>query len=93
MKCFLDTFSGLVPCIAVSKRVTQYDGLEITVKLTATRGAYKRGETVAMTHRHVVPRGQVYRSRQRCGQSMIRSYSIEAFDGVAELPAAKGLDL
>lgn len=60
-KCFLDTFSGLVPCVCVSVSTqslgnVSYGDNSVTVKLTASRGAYKRGEILAQPASHVPPR-------------------------------------
>ena len=55
---YLDTFSGLVPC-----RVESVDDAgNVTVKLTGTRGAYKRGETLTGQRAglSVVPRTAVF---------------------------------
>jgi hypothetical protein len=65
---FLDTFAGLVPC-KVRTLVLDDDSpagvlrWTVTVKLTATRGAYKRGEVLTFAGddgRNVVPRSAVY---------------------------------
>jgi hypothetical protein len=60
---YVDTFSGLVPCKVL--RVIEPCTLSVTsgrieVKLTATRGAYKRGEVLIETGQDVVPRERVY---------------------------------
>lgn len=63
---YFDTFSGLVPCriVSVTDRETYYGRVEtdVVVKLTATRGAYLKGELVTADPAHVVPRQNVRRS-------------------------------
>lgn len=57
---YWDTFSGLVPCKVLT--VTQkkwVQGLSLQVRLTATRGAYKRGETTWVRAKGIVPRSSV----------------------------------
>ena len=69
---FYDTFSGLIPCKVVAIR----DNLElpenlrgassdcrITVKLTAPRGAYRKGETVESDALKIIPRPFIIRRR------------------------------
>jgi hypothetical protein len=53
---FLDSFSGLVPA-----KVTGYTPHgEITVKVTGTRGAYRRGERTTFTPSGCIPRAHVH---------------------------------
>lgn len=54
-KVYLDVFAGLVPAIVVG-----IDGQRCELKLTATRGAYKRGEVSVHSCTDVVLRSQVY---------------------------------
>ena len=60
---YYDTFSGLIPCkvVAVLKdcngRLIGRD--ELTIKLTATRGAYKRGEVLTVSASIAPPRSMV----------------------------------
>lgn len=77
--CFYDTFAGLVPCRALRVYYAFEWGalprLVADVKLTATRGAYRRGETLrAVSSHYVVPRGAV---RVRSGQFRIGAYTVE----------------
>lgn len=65
---YVDTFLGLVPC-----KVTAITDQTVTVRLTATRGTYQRGEILTERHPWVIPRACVYRSRQHCGQERIRN--------------------
>lgn len=62
---YLDTFSGLIPCkiLSVTDRRNYYGTVEtdVTVKVTADRKAYRKGETVTSDPRHVVPRANVHR--------------------------------
>ncbi|MGI0133672.1 MAG: hypothetical protein ACREBW_01780 [Candidatus Micrarchaeaceae archaeon] len=70
-KAYLDSFVGLVPCkvLAISEEH------RVTVKLTAQRGAYKRGEVLPdQSARHIVPRSAVF---IRCGQYRIRSFQVQ----------------
>ena len=56
---YWDTFAGLVPCKVLEIRSNELDRLSLRVKLTATRGAYKRGEVAWVRSRAIVPRGSV----------------------------------
>lgn len=61
---YYDTFSGLVPC-----RVLQVVAGEVTVKLTGSRRAYKRGEILTgLKNDNVVPRHRVF---TRGGQAWV----------------------
>lgn len=72
MLAYFDSFAGLVPCkVAAAGRWDDYSAL-VTVKLTATRGAYKRGEVLCVPLRHVVPRTAI---RYRCGIARIARFS------------------
>jgi hypothetical protein len=77
---YLDTFAGLVPC-----KIEAVTDRGITVKITATRGAYKRGSVERHNSPgHVLPRAVVSRSRQHCGQFRIRPFSWAAQETVSE---------
>lgn len=52
---YVDTFGPLLPC-----KVTGITTDMVTVRLTADRGAYRRGETLTERHGHVVPRASVH---------------------------------
>jgi hypothetical protein len=69
-KAYIDSFAGLIPCVVLSV----HNKWEVSVKLTATRGAYKRGETITENSLHVVPRAAVH---VRNGQYRIGVYSTE----------------
>jgi hypothetical protein len=56
---YYDSFAGLIPC-----KVQSTNGDDTVVKLTATRGAYKRGEILTLHTRNVIER---HRIRIRCG--------------------------
>jgi hypothetical protein len=72
---FLDSFSGLVPA-----KVTGYTPRgEIAALVTATRGAYRRGEHTIFTPSGCVPRAHV---RVRCGQ--FRTIGAWIFDGLRD---------
>jgi len=74
---YLDSFYGLVPCRVLSivgKSGMANTGQHITVRLTASRQAYKRGETIESNALHVVPRRAVC---VRCGQYRIRGYNVQ----------------
>jgi hypothetical protein len=66
---YLDCFSGMVPVKVLS--VTAKDA---SVRVTATRGAYRKGEVMTWRHSRVVPR-----SAARFGKysTRIRPYSVE----------------
>lgn len=69
-----DTFSGMIPCRVLDIKGTP--GLAstaqvVTIALTATRGAYKRGERVESTGLHVCPRRSVTVNQY------IRQYTVE----------------
>jgi hypothetical protein len=78
---YLDTFAGLVPCVIVA-----IDGesigrravgeKSITIRLTATRGAYKRGEILRESAVDVPPRNCVI--RRRYGSTINSSYRYSA---------------
>jgi hypothetical protein len=69
---YLDSFGGLVPCRIVE---TRFDGIGIPwrfrVTYTATRGAYKRGESEDWPAHRIVPRAAIAR---RAGALIIRPY-------------------
>jgi hypothetical protein len=71
---YLDTlFSGLIPA-----KITGYTpNGEISVRITATRGAYQRGETTELRPQRCVPRTHV---RVRRGQ--LRITGTWTFDGL-----------
>lgn len=57
---YIDGFAGLVPC-----KVLTIDGASLVVRITATRGAYKRGEVSTHSAHFVTPRSAiVFRNRQ-----------------------------
>ena len=74
---YFDTFAGLVPCkvIAINDANAGVKGMdgrdwtgctsgcEVTFKLTANRGAYKRGEVLTDNALHVIPRSYVRGNR------------------------------
>ena len=60
-KCYLDTLSGMLPCVVVgvfreSHGFIVGDRDSVTVRLTADRGAYKRGEIISASASNVIPR-------------------------------------
>lgn len=63
---YFDSFEGLVPCWIMSitgPTGTPSTAQRVTVKLTANRGCYKRGEILTAWGLHVIPRGAVRRSK------------------------------
>lgn len=80
-KSFYETFSGLVPCIVTGVHRTELecDGRyvgpldAIEFKLTADRGAYKRGEILTSSAADVPPRVMV--RRRRCGATVRTNYT------------------
>lgn len=82
---YLDSlYSGLVPCKVIDITGAG-DGGKVTVKLTASRGGYSRGETVETHPGHVIPRDKV---RTRDGQLRI----ITSYVWAPEMPAG-GADI
>jgi hypothetical protein len=71
-KAYYDTFAGLIPCVVLS--ITHGDGLtQARLRLTAKRGAYRRGELVTANTLHAVPRNAVY---TRGGVRRIGFYTV-----------------
>jgi hypothetical protein len=70
---YFDSYKGgLIPCRVVESWLDGFTGTGKTrVTLTASRGPYKRGETVDVLARNVIPRSALY---VRSGQYRIRSY-------------------
>jgi hypothetical protein len=66
---YLDSFIGLVPC-----KVLSVEDRAVTLKITATRGPYKRGEVLTRYANSVVPRPAVWRRKH---QYAIRPYKWE----------------
>jgi hypothetical protein len=57
---YFDSFAGLVPCwivAVVGPAGHPSTAQRVTVKFTAARGPYKRGETYETSGLHVCPRG------------------------------------
>jgi hypothetical protein len=82
MLAFLDTtFSGLVPCKVTELERDKNSGEWFAhIVLTATRGAYKRGENLRERAADVAPRQC---KRQRQGKILLRnSWHIVDADGV-----------
>lgn len=68
---FIDSFAGLIPCkvLAVSERTENGEPFIVcTVKVTADRPSYSRGELAEVGTRYVIPRTSV---RVRSGQYRI----------------------
>lgn len=58
---YVDTFSGMVPCVVVGVLRESHgfivgDRDSVTVRLTADRGAYKRGEITSASASNIIPR-------------------------------------
>lgn len=73
---YFDSFAGLIPCKVVSVNDaadSEFLGLSITVKLTADRGSYRRGEVIESDALHVIPRGYVRGLRSRSSTPRILS--------------------
>lgn len=75
MLAYLDSFAGMVPVRIVAVGDWNDDQCEARYQVTATRGAYKRGDFGTSRLGRLVPRTALYRSRQHCGQYRIRPYS------------------
>jgi hypothetical protein len=69
-KCFFDTFTGLIPCAIVGVRYDALKSPRIVARLTASRGAYKKGEIVE-SRLHIIPRENV--KRRKRGISIVGS--------------------
>ena len=73
---YFDSFAGLIPCKVLA--ITGQSGMcgsmqDVTLQLTAARGAYKRGEVLTTWGLHAVPRKSVYGRMRR-----IRAYQVQA---------------
>lgn len=53
----IDSFAGLIPCKALE---VEPDGRTVTVKVTAARPGYRKGETLRLDHNIVVPRSHIF---------------------------------
>lgn len=60
---FLDSFAGLVPCRVLAIGDASEALRSVRVKVTATRGAYRRGEEVESNVLNVCPREAVRRRK------------------------------
>lgn len=67
---YVDSFAGLIPCkvLTIEGNGVNTPGVSITVRLTAARGAYKRGEIITVAEGNVIPRDKI---RTRSGQMKI----------------------
>lgn len=64
---YYDSFTGLIPC----KVLDVENGWATEIKITATRGGYKKGERLyGFSPRHVIRRAQIH---VKNGQYRIRS--------------------
>jgi hypothetical protein len=78
---FLDTFSGQVPCKVLSVSGDSTGNVcapspTVKVKLTAARGAYRKGETIESTGFHVYPRQ--CRVKRGCFYRINTNYTVKA---------------
>lgn len=74
---YVDTFAGLIPCKVLSVRRVGEVGdryIEVIVRYTATRGAYRRGEVSAHPAWRTCPRKAVF---TRHGRQLIKPYTTE----------------
>lgn len=61
-KAYYDTFAGMIPCVVMAIEPGRWYGFfaagksAITIRLTKTVGAYKKGETLQVRTGDVVPR-------------------------------------
>lgn len=68
---YLDCFTGMIPCKVVAVvRELDYHYVNVTIKLTASRGAYHAGEVLNENSLHVVPRDCVI-VRKGCSTRII----------------------
>lgn len=73
---YFDTFAGLVPCVVKAISGTSpnpISSVEVQFKITADRGAYRKGELLKSSSLWVVPRGAI---RRRQYQSTIGHYTV-----------------
>lgn len=68
---YADTFSGLIPCKVLSIR----DVNSVSIKLTAGRGPYRKGEVLTWDWKWVVPRDAAL-FRRNCS-TRILGYNVE----------------
>ena len=73
---YLDTFSGLVPCVVQDMASFKFGDLgtpvpNVVCKVTAYRPGYPKGEIVKMHPRYVWPRDISFRKRGSYGQRWI----------------------
>ena len=82
---YFDSFAGLVPCKVESVQ-REANGLihtvRVQVRFTATRGAYKRGESHTESALWVFPRGAVYRQRSMSG-ARVHPFTVQLDKGQA----------
>ena len=80
---YIDSFAGLIPCriAAVGDWSDRYSLAKVQV--TATRGAYKRGEWIETTLSRLVPRKAVH---LRNGQYRIWAYRWSDERGTETMP-------
>lgn len=63
---YYDCFTGFIPCwiTAINGPVgVPSTAQRVTIKITARKGAYKRGEVIETSGIHVVPRGALRRGK------------------------------
>ena len=82
---FFDSFGGLIPCKVQSIKDSipvdhalrgRSSFCTIRAKVTATRGAYLKGDEIESTALHIVPRSHA--SRRKYGARIIGGYTWEA---------------
>lgn len=70
---YLDTLAGLLPCKVLRVwRADEYPTMRVDVELTATRGAYKRGEQLTYAAKDCPPRDAV---RRRGGITYVQRFT------------------
>jgi hypothetical protein len=79
---YLDTFAGLIPC----KVTAAHDERHVTVRVTADRRAFRRGELITsrVGSGGVIPRTAVY---TRGGQYRIAGFDVIAYPARDYTPA------
>ena len=75
-KAFYDTFAGMVPCVVIEVKEKVYGFFtsprdSIVIKLTADRGAYKKGEILTVSAFCCPPRNMIHKMKY---SSRIRTY-------------------
>ena len=70
---YLDTLAGLLPCKVLRVwRADEYPTMRVDVELTATRGAYRKGERLTYAAKDCPPRDAI---RRRSGVYYVQHFA------------------